>query len=1004
MRQVAEDLGVKYLVEGSVRRAGGKLRINAKLIDVVSGRYLWAESYDGSSADTADIFALQDKVVGDVAGSLLKTLKPSDVAREADAETPSIAAYDAFTEGWQYYRERTPESLAKAVKLFKKALELDSDYARASAALAEAYAIAYENVWESHIGESIVDARYKQFALREAALKKPSPFVNRVAAIISLGNHENDQALQYAQRALELDANDPDGHLAMAQVLIFSDRAKEGIAQIEQAIRLNPNERHTYSRLLGRAYWVLKEYEKASDLLDPWLAAHPTDWLSAMYLAVARTQLGQINAAAAAYEQFFTGFESQTGWPPGILNWGLWRLRQRHPSTWHVIQQDPELDFSHGLTSAALAHTIKQNRIALETRLSGDQITRLLFDQTQVMQEPQTLSETEFRYDDSGRFSMSGFWGNFDGVAELDNDRLCLDIEKPFVGLVCGYVLPDSSGSASGNTYTFVSSDGVLPFTVWQYALPDKPSIAVLPFANMSGDESQEYFVDGMTDTLITDLSNIPELFVIARNTSFTYKGQAVDVKAVGRELGVKYILEGSVQRAGGRVRINAQLIDATTGGHIWSERFDRANDDIFALQDEAIAKIIAALPIVPAAAELTEVPTESLEAYDLYLRGMETIDKLNLEELQSSIEFFEKALEIDSDFGLAHRARVLATTQIFIWGLDLERWDFITYGDDTPWFNAELAINEAKIQNDELAIAHAMKARVEAISGAEYGTALKSAKLAIEIDPTDPDVLATYAAILSYEGEHERALTVMEDAYRLNPKPPPYYFLDMAMIQFHLERFGEAIENAQIFQSKVPDSYFASWILAPALAYLGRPDEARAELDILLKRRPEISLELLDQATSSQSKDGKFIELAPMPMRMRKDRGRRVEGLRLAGAPIYESGAEPRGERLTQEEIEVLLEGQTITGQDFAKGSQWWRRQEADGSARHWDNIGGEMSGTFTIEDGWACWEWDVADDFKRCNRVYRNTKGRVQWMNQYLMAGTGCICAFRIEEKVGE
>ena len=189
-------------------------------------------------------------------------------------------------------------------------------------------------------------------------------------------------------------------------------------------------------------------------------------------------------------------------------------------------------------------------------------------------------------------------------------------------------------------------------------ALPDKPSIAVLPFQNLSGDPEQEYFADGVVEDIITALSRIRWLFVIARNSSFTYKGRAVDVKQVGRELGVRYVLEGSVRKAANRVRITGQLIDATTGAHLWADRFDGSLDDIFELQDQVAASVVGAIAPKLERAEIERAkrkPTESLDAYDYYLRGMAHLHQGAREAIDEALRLFHKAIELDPDFASAY-------------------------------------------------------------------------------------------------------------------------------------------------------------------------------------------------------------------------------------------------------------------------------------------------------------------------------------------------------------
>ena len=189
-------------------------------------------------------------------------------------------------------------------------------------------------------------------------------------------------------------------------------------------------------------------------------------------------------------------------------------------------------------------------------------------------------------------------------------------------------------------------------------ALPDKPSIAALPFLNLSGDPEQDYFADGVVEDIITALSRIRWLFVIARNSSFTYKGRAVDVKQVGRELGVRYVLEGSVRKAANRVRITGQLIDATTGAHLWAERFEGTLDDIFELQDQVTASVVGAIAPQLERAEIERAkrkPTESLDAYDYYLRGMAHLHQGTREAIDEALPLFYKAIELDPDFASAY-------------------------------------------------------------------------------------------------------------------------------------------------------------------------------------------------------------------------------------------------------------------------------------------------------------------------------------------------------------
>ncbi|NIQ39605.1 MAG: tetratricopeptide repeat protein, partial [Proteobacteria bacterium] len=260
---------------------------------------------------------------------------------------------------------------------------------------------------------------------------------------------------------------------------------------------------------------------------------------------------------------------------------------------------------------------------------------------------------------------------------------------------------------------------------------PDKPSIAVLPFVNMSGDPEQEYFSDGMTEDLITDLSKISGLFVIARNSVFTYKRKAVKVDQVGRDLGVRYVLEGSVRKAGGRVRISAQLIDTTTGGHLWAERYDRELQDIFALQDEVTQKIVTTLAVKLTQGEedrLTRRDTDNLEAYDHILRGLDHYYRFSKDSILQAREMFEKAVDLDPDYALAHSR--LGWTH-------LREWSFGWRQDPQSLERAFELAQKAISLNDSLADAHELLGEVY-LWQKRHDQAVEEMKKAIALGPNN--------------------------------------------------------------------------------------------------------------------------------------------------------------------------------------------------------------------------------------------------------------------------
>ena len=512
--------------------------------------------------------------------------------------------------------------------------------------------------------------------------------------------------------------------------------------------------------------------------------------------------------------------------------------------------------------------------------------------------------------------------------------------------------------------------------------LPGKPSIAVLPFTNMSTDPEQEYFVDGMTDTLITDLSSIPELFVIARNTSFTYKGKAVDVKAVGRELGVKYILEGSVQRAGGRVRINAQLIDATTGGHVWSERFDRANEDIFALQDEAIGKIIAALPITRAQAETgsaVERYTENLEAFDYYLRGIRALNWLSTEGMTIALEMLAKAVELDSNFARAYAALADANAR-------MHRWGFLRLAGGSRdvrrdgYYNAGLAVSlDPTIGQTHVALAGLQ------MRDRSYDEALASAEHAVSLEPNDADGHNMLAIILNAVGEHDRAYETINHAFRLNPNAPASYFPTLAWAQFQLRQYEAAIASGETFQSMVPESTAALWSVVASQAYLGNLSEAKIALDRLLADNTALSLSVLDEWMWSKR---------------REDRDHLREGLKLAGAPRHAGGFDPDpDDMLSGEMLRQLISERTITAFVLGTRDIWWQKVQSDGTFTQ-GGAYGDYQGEWWIEGDSSCVLYQLSDWPQFCSVAYANQGGSREDKNEYVFVSSdGSVYPFSLE-----
>jgi TolB-like protein len=364
-----------------------------------------------------------------------------------------------------------------------------------------------------------------------------------------------------------------------------------------------------------------------------------------------------------------------------------------------------------------------------------------------------------------------------------------------------------------------------------QPGLPNRASIAVLPFTNMSSDPEQEYFADGLAEDLITDLSKVAGLLVIARNSSFTYKGSAVDIRSVARELGVRYVIEGSVRRAAARIRINAQLIDAADNSHLWADRFDRDLADIFALQDEVVGRIIDALAdALPSASRITSRRATSLVAYDLFVRGRVLVTQ-SVEGNRTARPHLERSIEIDPGFAEAHAW--LAMSHHFAWAY----WGEAT--ERHPVL-ALAAAQRAVSLDPEDAVAHAILADVLIFAGrAEEGEA--ELATALRINPNHADAWTFLGQLRAFEGKAVEGIDHVRKALRLNPYPPGWYYWLLGLAQYAAGRYENAVDTLRHESTRGMGS---QRILAASLAQLGRVEEAKAEVVQFLASHPHFSMQ----------------------------------------------------------------------------------------------------------------------------------------------------------------
>jgi adenylate cyclase len=410
-----------------------------------------------------------------------------------------------------------------------------------------------------------------------------------------------------------------------------------------------------------------------------------------------------------------------------------------------------------------------------------------------------------------------------------------------------------------------LDSDSTIPLVDEPLELPDKPSIAVLPFANMSGDPSQEYFSDGLTEQIINGMCKISNLFVIARNSSFAYKGKSVNVQQIGKKLGVRYVLEGSVQKAGDRVRITAQLIDATTGYHLWSENYDRNLSDIFALQDEITVKLINTMQIkltYGEQARLWEQELTDIQAFDKQMRGTECFFRFNEKDNKQARQLFEESITFDKSSAMSYA--LLGFTHM----LDLVyRWSQFPL---RSFEEAEKNAQKALSFNESLDLGHILLGWTYLFKR-QHDEAIKEGERAIELNPNGAEAHAQLAFILILSDKTELAIKLIKRAFRLNPIPPSHYYDFLAMAHRNNGDYEKAIKLAEQGIVGNPDQLAVYLTLTTSYSLLNRTEEARKAAEEVLRIDPDFSLEYYANT---------------MPYKRQETADKFIDALRKAGLP----------------------------------------------------------------------------------------------------------------------
>jgi len=521
------------------------------------------------------------------------------------------------------------------------------------------------------------------------------------------------------------------------------------------------------------------------------------------------------------------------------------------------------------------------------------------------------------------------------------------------------------------------------------FPLPDKPSIAVLPFTNMSGVAEQEYFADGMTESLITDLSKISGLFVIARNSSFSYKDQQVKIRQVAEELGVRYVLEGSVQRAGDQVRINVQLIDATTGGHLWADRYDGSLADIFALQDRVATKIVDAMSVTLTPQELEglgSIGTSNAAAHDAYLQGLSFYLRNTPADNAKAEPHFKRAAELDPDFKRAYAA--LAK---------------VYYKSAEPEYSMAIGIygrkaiflayrNLEKSTGTDIIDAHVVRSRM-ALYKHQVDIALQEAERAIDLSSNDVEALKAKAEALIYSGNHLEGRKLANQAIRLDPTAlaEPLYIIGLS--HFADGSYDKAVDYIERAIENDPKTNTYARLLVAAYGKLGKVKEAK---EALVKFRKLWRWRF-------------WVALAVFYYPFQDDEVLKhlADGFEAAGVAIRPQSRYwkfDRDTRLNGQEIKALVFGQTLKGRDFYDGgSRWNQKRTVDGKVSHSGvpiHTGNPAikDGESWIEDDRLCDRWsEMGGNITICVLIFRDSNGDE---NDYFMVTDDGPHPFRISK----
>ena len=896
-KQIGHELGVHYILEGSVRRVGDEVRVNVQLIDGENGAHLWADRFD---TDRANLAVAQDEITGRLALAL-KVELVADVGRRIDRDrTVDPDARDLVMRGRALLlKAGSVAAWQEAVAAFERALEIDPRSGDARIGLATALGRSVADGWSKAVQQDV--ARGEQLLLEALADTNSASAHAEMGRLRRLQNRLAEAKVEL-ETAIALDRNLVGALRQLGQTMMYLGQPEAGIPYIEKALLLSPRDSDLASvyRALGVCHLLLGHVDQAVELLSRARAENPRFWYIHYWLAAALGLKGELDEARTALAESIrlnpevnSLSRQRTVQPWGTPQyWALYEntvnvgLRRagfademtvtRHLAA--VLAADVAgysrliAADEHGTLQAfkaILAKLVDPAIAAHKGRLVKTTGDGFLVEFTSVVDALRCATEVQARMadrndtvpterrielriginvgdivvDDSDIFGDGvNIVARLEGLAEPGGICVSERVQEDATGKL-DLAFEDMGEQELKNIARPVRVFRVRPgppahdgrYTPQpSHTLPDKPSVAVLPFTNMSGDPEQEFFADGITEDIINALSLYPSLFVIARNSCFTYKGRAVDVKQVARELGVRYVLEGSLRKSGNRIRVTAQLVEAETGKHVWGEHYDRELADIFALQDEITEAVTIAIAPAIADAEQHRAlrrPPGSLDAWTAYQRGLWHVSKRTAEDNALAEKFFQQAVDLDPNFAGGYGGLAIVEDQ----SLEFRRRGLF----DTLSSSEFLARRAVSLGGGDAEARSLLSAALW--RRGDYEGALAEAQRALATTPNLAAAHHMLAATLIFSGRPREGIAALERAIRLDPREPrsEYRLNEIALALYFCRDYSAAIDAAKQAIRSYPDFAHPYRWLAAALGQLGRIDEAKEALEKAISLAP---------------------------------------------------------------------------------------------------------------------------------------------------------------------